>query len=142
MEYPEVTALAEKVRTYSISIERSSAPEIAERLVPVTVRVATQEWTLHIEDEYDDLSRPAPVMHFYLVLLSLEDYQETDDYLVWCSELMIDANNERLLADYRELGQICNEMEKILGNLETGIAHLHYELRSGPIQALLTQRSY
>jgi hypothetical protein len=72
----------------------------------------------------------------YLVLRSIIDYKEEDDFLKWCNLYALNASERHWLIYYRSLGEIIGEIERKTGELRVFIADLDYQLRSGAFYEL------
>ncbi len=101
------------------------------------VQVSSGElsWEVLVYDEFHDLKESNDLVCLYLVLNSLEDYKETDDYLAWCKENMITRPD--FSEYYKLLGSVYSDFERILGKVKSFISPMDYELRAGEYAALL-----
>ena len=95
-----------------------------------------QSFEFYVDDEYKDFDIDNPVLHLCLVLRELEGYELADDYLIWCKERFIDPADSQALVNYRNLGRIYSEVEKIIGTIDSHISDLDFELNAGAAQSL------
>ena len=138
MEYPQLKRLEEIKSKFKARIEFPNAfvPEIKD-LVPVTLFLKNKSWTILIDDEYKDLTPGKTMINLFLFLRELELYEEADDFLVWCNFYFLEPSTSGLLDYYKDLGKTFTEISLILGEVDSCIAGLDYELRTGVIDALI-----
>lgn len=105
----------------------------------VEVKTGTQQWKILVYDESHDLSDQNPLLSLYLTLYTLEDYAETDDYLEWSKENMVKP--PEFLDYYRSIATIHAEIKELLGQIDSYISPMDYELRAGEYAALLDWKS-
>lgn len=99
--------------------------------------IGTQSWPILIADEYNDLREDRQLMALYLVLRELEIYQNEPDFLKWCMHNGSDSGDFYLLEYYRSLGRAIYTIEKLIGQIDSRISNLDYELRTGTIRELV-----
>ena len=102
----------------------------------VTIKAQFGDCKLLVNDECHDLDPGKPLLCLFLVLYSLEDYQETVDYLDWLKENMLESSDE-LLAYYRSLDRVITEWENNVGKVDSFISSWDYEMRAGAYAGLL-----
>ena len=133
------TSPLENLRTlqnkHNLSVTPWNGPS-KEGMIPVSFCVGKKSYNIYIYDEYEDFDLGNQLLCVYLVLSSLEDYQENQDYLVWCDNQMI-TPDDIWLQYYRDLASMYSEIKKSLGQIDSYIPHLEYELRSGSYYQLL-----
>lgn len=138
MNYPEIDQLHLLQKQKELSI--SFVHEIKKGLLEVVFKSGTKSWNLFIDDEYGDFKEENQLLCIFLVLKSLEDYAETEDYLEWCKISYLEPGESRWLDYYRNLSKIHNEIEKVLGSIHPIISSFDYELRAGAYSALRGNR--
>lgn len=94
-------------------------------------------YNLYIDDEYNDFNESNQLLCLYLVLRSLKDYKEEDDFLKWCNLYSLNASDSNWLNYYRSLGFITQAIEKDAGEIKIFITDLDYQLRSGAFYELV-----
>ncbi len=134
MEYPEVNQLIKLQKDYNLSVE-SLSTEITD-FQQVRFYIGKQSWDVYIDNEYHDFNTDKPLVCIYLVLSALEDYSDADDFLQWCRHLGLNASDQKWLDYFRQLARSYNEIEKILGKIDSFINPLDYQLRSGAFSVL------
>jgi hypothetical protein len=134
--YPEVKKLNRLIRTNDLKV--SDGRQETEELLEVRFHAAAQTWRLFIEDEYKDFNPENQPLCVYLVLRALEDYQIEPDFLHWCEYYYLDPNEPKWLDYYRELGTTYREIEMIIGKPDSFITTMDYDLRSGPMDELIS----
>jgi DNA-directed RNA polymerase subunit N (RpoN/RPB10) len=77
------------------------------------IKSAAKEWIMPIFDEFDDLKEPPCLMYLQLALMEIEQYEETDDYLVWCKELGLQVADPVCRSMYFDLREICPQLKEI-----------------------------
>ena len=103
----------------------------------VDLYIGKQSWPILIDDEYNDLREDRQLMALYLVLRELEIYQNEPDFLKWCMHNGSDSSDFYLLEYYRSLGRAIYTIEKLIGQIDSRISSLDYELRTGTIHELV-----
>ncbi|MGD1958974.1 MAG: hypothetical protein ACFB2Y_08960 [Fulvivirga sp.] len=88
-----------------------------------------------VYDECHDLSAAKPLICLYQMLFTLEDYADASDYLEWSKENLIEP--PAFIDYYKSLETGYQEIESPLGNIESYIPSMDYELRSGAFDELL-----
>ncbi len=127
--YPEIQRLQQHFHDHSIKIERLTPNE---RLGMFWARLTIDNtsWDLYVDDEYSDFKKDRQVMALFLVLTSLDDYKESDDFLIWAKENFLDASETKWLEYYRSLANIYNEIEAVLGDLDPQIDYYDYSMQT------------
>jgi hypothetical protein len=86
----------------------------------VDVKSGDKSWELLVYDEYHDLDEQNPLICLYLCLYTLEDYQDTDDYLQWAKENMIKAPD--FIHYYKTLDAVYRDWKNMLGEVKSYIS--------------------
>ena len=133
--YPEIKALLDHFKAHRIEIGQVGDYR-HHGLIEVSFSIDDVTWTLYVDDEYKDFKEDRPVMCLYLVLFSLEMYQDSDDFLVWCNYWNLDTSDSKWLEYYRDLGGITRDIESKLGSLDPQVNDLDYQLRTGVVDVL------
>lgn len=136
MNYPEINRLKLLQEEYALRVSAIDAPTV-DQPFRVELRLKGQSWLLYIEDEYGDFSISNQLACLFLVLRSLEDYEEAEDYINWCVEYDLDASDNRWLDYFLGLEWLHREIKEAIGKIEPGISSWDYQLRSGAFQALM-----
>jgi len=134
-----VDQISDIIKSKSITISLSN--KSIENLQMVTFSVNASQWNILIDDEYEYLEINNQALWYCLVMFELENYAESEDFLSWCREGMINASNSKLLDYYRSLGVTYQEIKQSIGSIDPFISGLDFELRSGDFQELLRYKS-
>lgn len=103
---------------------------------PVIFTLNNQSWTIYVYDEYEDFDVNKPLISFYLVLVALDEYWVSEDYLEWCQGYGLDATESKWLEHFRDLASTYREIEGILGKVDQCISDYDYTLRTGLGEAI------
>ena len=101
----------------------------------VELKVNGHLWKLYVDDEFGDLSNAKPVMGLFLILSTLLEYSDAEDYLEWCKVSNIESN-DAWLDYYRSLAQTTRELEQQLGSLDPIISQYDYTMNTGVAEEL------
>ncbi|NME70866.1 hypothetical protein [Flammeovirga aprica] len=136
MGYPEIEKLKGYYNQHKIFIRKSEV--IRADLFYVDFTIDGQSFKILVDDEYGDFSDGKPLMNLFLVLFSLELYDETEDLLEWSKELYVKPVN--YLDYYRELDNNYRKIQSKLGEIDACISSYDYELRTSVIQELMNYK--
>ncbi len=93
-------------------------------------------FTIPVDDEFEDAELKNPALLLQLIIYAIEEYEDLDDFLVWCTAYGLKAENPTHLEWYRQLGELTPKIREIIGNDLTGISDFDWQLNAGPAQAL------
>lgn len=131
--YSEIEFLKQTIRQYAITIS-DPVRYIRNDLFFVTLSVANTKWDVLVDDEFTDFEKGSQTLRWFLVLFSLDLYNETEDILEWSQEHNIPPQD--FISYYKNLPTIYSELETIVGNLDPQISDFDYTLRAGAYQEL------
>ncbi len=94
----------------------------------VNLAIGLKSWILWIDNEYLAYDPKKTLLNMFLVIRSLEDYMEANDYLEWCKQNNLDAANLDWLKYFNELSNIYSEIEKESGVIDSYINSLDYQM--------------
>ncbi len=134
MKHAEVLQLIEWGKQFGCQVKSDGT--IRDHLICVDFLFNGTNYNLYIDDEYKDFDEENQSLCLYLVLRSIIDYKEEDDFLKWCNLYALNASEHHWLSYYRSLGEIIGEIERKTGELRVFIADLDYQLRSGAFYEL------
>ena len=134
VDYPEIEKLKQYVKDNEILVEVLGEAE-KHYTFWVELTINKRSWKLYVDDEYNDLNAEKPVIALFLILSSLQEYQDSSDYLDWCriSEL---EPSDSWLEYYRSLDEIVKQIESEIGIIDPLISQFDYSLNTGVIKAL------
>lgn len=135
--YPEIECLKLYFKNYKLKLKKLSISN-DEKFILVAFSIDDRSWNVYIDDEYNDYSDDNALMNLFLILSSLEDYNESKDYLTWCKQYGIDASELHWLDYYKSLGVIYAEIKSSLGLINPCISSIDYQLRTGVIKSLIS----
>lgn len=133
--YKELNNLSSYFNSAGISFKRYQSEDV-QSLKAMDINLNNSSFFIYIDDEYNDINEDNPLMCFFLILRELEIYKDSTDYLDWCKQLGVDANDEKLRQYYISLDSTYNKIEKILGKINSCINSMDYQLNNGVIQKL------
>ena len=133
-KYPEIVALNALYIKHKVAIRFSSTDFLNGdkdyRLV--TFKLEQKTFLFYVQDELGDIRYNYPLLNLCLVLRELEEYNLSPDFLIWCQERYLDASNDAVLAQYRNLGTVFRDVEAILGEINSYVSDWDFEMGSGP----------
>jgi len=130
----EIKQLATLQQKYNLKVIPRG--DIKDNLIPVDFISSNKSWYLYISDEYKDFHPENQLMCIFLVLKTLEDYEESSDFLVWCNQYGLNASHIHWLSYFKELDNRYTEIKNTLGTIDSIISSLEYQLRSGAFYEL------
>ena len=80
MHYHEIEKLKQYFELHEITISKDSEI-IREDLFFVNITIDSQDFKILVDDECRDFSTDNPLMNWFLILLALETYDESEDIL-------------------------------------------------------------
>lgn len=144
-KYPEILALKAfcKEKTCTTTILNGTY-KIHSFLTPVLFAIDGIEVTLHLQDEYEDLSLNNPLLNNVLCLQELELIEDSTDYLNWLQFQSINKSTEKLRSYYQQIVNIIPSIRsKFTNNIITSfIPGLDCELNSNSMYYLRKDSSY
>ena len=135
-KYPEIEKLKKIYLTHHITIKQLM-PINKAGFVFVEMAIRSRTWKLYVDDEYKDFNVNKPLVSLFLALFSLEVYRDSTDYLEWCRQNSLSASETKWLPYYKGLESTYSEIKNILGEIDSCISPLDYQLRTGVIDALI-----
>jgi hypothetical protein len=130
----EIKQLATLQQKYNLKVIPRG--DIKDNLIPVDFISGNKSWYLYLSDEYKDFHPENQLMCIFLVLRTLEDYEESSDFLVWCNQYGLNASHIHWLSYFKELDNRYTEIKNTLGTIDSIISSLEYQLRSGAFYEL------
>ena len=134
MKHIEVQKLVEWGNSYGCKIKENGTAR--DNLILVDFLFDGAHYCIYIDDEYKDFNEENQPLCLYLVLRSIIDYKEEDDFLKWCNLYSLNASDNQWLNYYRSLSSIVQNIEKEGGEIQGYISDLDYQLRSGAFYEL------
>lgn len=110
---------------------------IQHSLIEVNFFLGEQNWILLVDDEYGDYDEVNQSMCLFLVLRALEEYSDAEDFLTWSRYYHIDSSEPFYLEYYRDMAYKFNQITAIIGEPNSFISSLDYELRAGAFASLM-----
>jgi hypothetical protein len=137
-QYPEIEALQKLADNFEIEIVIQSGQYLAgnENYPAAKFTTKDQSFELFLYDEYEDLKWNNPLLHLCLALMELENYDDAEDYLQWCTFRGLEAANEEMRSYHTGLGETYNALKNILGEIDPQVSYFDFELNAGAAQAL------
>ena len=133
--YNQLEKLASYFKRNRIEIKINQTKDI-QSFKTLELNLNNNNFIIYIDDEYNDINEANPLMCLFLILRELEIYKDSTDYLDWFKQLGVNANDEKLRQYYFTLGTSYKKIENILGEVDSCISSLDYQLNTGVIQKL------
>jgi len=137
--YPKIAKIKNFILHEDISISKSDGDITKhDHLVAMNLKIKNEQYTVFVDDEYEDLKKKDSVLNFILVFRSLAMIDDSSDFLEWCTQNSINPNSTKSLAYYKN---ICSKIEEIKllfknNTVDYFISDLDFQLNSGAIQLL------
>lgn len=135
MDHKELLSLKEWQMKYMCNVRGTGT--ICSNLIQVDFVFNGIHYNLYVDDEYNDFNEENQLLCLYLVLRSLKDYKEEDDFLKWCNLYSLNASDSNWLNYYRSLDFIAQAIENEASEIKIFITDLDYQLRSGAFYELV-----
>lgn len=137
-KYPEIRELYSTIEKFQIA---SSVLPLTKELEEasfreISIRLNSTDFTIPVDDEYEDAESGNPALLLQLVIYAIEEYESCADFLIWCTSLGLNASNPTRLKWYRQLGEIAPKIREIIGTEISGISEFDWQLNAGAAQAL------
>lgn len=133
-EYLIITKISDWMNQYNFQFRLNDRP--LDWLCWVEIHSKNKSWSMLVYDEFHDLAENKPFITLYLILISLEDYEQTSDYLEWLKEYQI-KQTANYLDYYKSLAEVYADFQEMLDPLESITSSWDYQHRSGEYAALL-----
>ncbi len=136
--YPEIIDIQNFIANKGITICLNKGPHIEQNLIPVVLRIGNCIYTIHVSDEYEDLSYYNPILNFIIVFRALVAINESKDFLVWCKQEGLNPDNLKLLNYYKDICHTISNINSCFPNNEIDyfISDLDFQLNAGVMQFL------
>ena len=137
-KYPELQRLNEALLRHGLSF--SLLPRTAEldRIFYRRIKVKIEEkvFELPVCDEYEDVDRANSLLLLHLLLRELEYYEDADDFLLWCEDTGLKAEDELSRSIWFELRDLAPKIRSLLGYHLKAIDDFDFEMNTGITKAL------
>ena len=130
-QYPEIERLKQYLEDFDVNVEKIDKDDNTSDAFWVRFSINENAWDIFIDDEYQHFNKPKSLINLYLTLVALEVYKESNDYLVWCNVNFLKVSDMKWLNYYNSLEVIHNEVEKILGKIDSQVSSFDYTLQTG-----------
>jgi len=129
----EVKQLKQIYQKYHFKINVSNSEFLApnKEYRKVDFALNGTNFSLFVDDEYDDFKYKNPLLDLCLLLRELDYYSDSYDYLLWCKELGLKPEQSQVLDYFRDLGRIYREVEKIIGKIDPIINDFDFQMNAG-----------
>lgn len=137
-EYPEINNIHDFITNYQVFINKTTTKWIDKRLIPVELKLGGIMYLVQIFDEYKDLNFNNTLLNFILVFRELELINDSTDYLDWCKQQGLKANNDQLRNYYTDIVKVLPEIVEYFPNkkITSFISDIDFQLNAGTIQLL------
>lgn len=136
--YPEIDNIHNFIKTNEVIIRYSKTSTLQNGLIPLTLSLKNSEHQIYVMDEYDDLRFNNPLLNAVLVFQELEIIEDSTDYLNWCKQQSIQANNEVLRVYYMNMITTLPNIARYFPNntITSFVSGLDFQLNAGAAQRL------
>ncbi|MFK5983214.1 MAG: hypothetical protein QM499_09890 [Flavobacteriaceae bacterium] len=134
-KYPEIEKLKSIYLSHSISIKKMKRANL-EGFVLAKISINYKYWEIYVDDEYEDCTKNKPLIALYLVLFSLDVYNDSLDFLDWCNQNKLNGSETKWLTYYKTLDKTYSEIKKNLGDMDPCIDSFDYQMRNEVIDVL------
>lgn len=122
--------LKRDIADYQISIEVIGAWPERDGYKEITLNISGKSYRMFVDDEYDDLIPENQPLCWCVVLRNLEIYQDGEDFLQWCRFTGLEVASSAALMYYRDLDEIYTKVWGTVGEIDSQIQPLEFELNS------------
>lgn len=136
--YPEINKLNDFYVKYKFTskIDRSELLDGKEYYPKMNFSIAGEQFSLFVDDEYDDLRKNYPLLVLCIVLRELEGYEFTNEYEVWCNERYLDAKSSQVKDSFNHLKNVYARITQIVGKIESYVSDFDFEMNARAAQKL------
>lgn len=137
-QYPEINKLQKLFDQHQIVISFSATDYLDQNKEYPAVDFTLDGTTLrfHVNDELNDRSFDSPLLHLCLILRTLEDYEEVNDYIDWCEMHYFEVNKPEVLNHFKNLTIVFTKVKEILLEINSQISNWDFEMGSGALSEL------
>jgi hypothetical protein len=136
-KYPEVLMLKQTVGQYHLHFEQSNTFKIPDSsFITVKMQARNNSFIVPLMDEYKDFDVHKPSLALHLVLLACEDFEEAEDYLVWCKDLGLTVADEHCRNAWFHLREEVPKIRSLFDKQVQAIDSFDYQLGAGATQLL------
>ncbi len=137
-KYSEINDIHNFLNSNDVTIETILHPIISDSFVPLKLKIQNQFFIIQVNDEYNDLDNAKPLLNFVLVFRELELLNEATDYLDWCKQQSVDANNNLLINYYKNIIRVITNINSCFpdSKVTSFVSDLDFQLNSGVMQYL------
>jgi hypothetical protein len=139
--YPKIAEIKKFILHRGISICTSDDGTKYAHLIAMNLKIKNEQYTVFVDDEYEDLKKKNSLLNFVLVFRELAMIDDSSGFLEWCSQHGLDPNTAKLLAYYKHISSKIEEIKLLFKNntIDYFISDLDFQLNSGTIQLLRKQ---
>lgn len=135
--YPSIARLEELHGSIKPEVVPLDGEFLEQEYYPlVEFRLKGKSYKIYLDNEYEDLELGNPLLNLCLVLRALENYLDTEDYLVWCTQHGIDPANSVARNYHMGLGKAVREIALWIDPIDSFISDYDFELNAGAAQFL------
>ena len=136
-KYSKVEVLKATVDKHQLTFKLNDAINInAEGFITVKMQAADHQFIIPLMDEFGDFDVQKPTLALHLVLLACEDFEEAEDYLVWCKALGLKAKDETCRAAWFHLRDEAPNVRAFFGDQVQAVDVFNYQMGAGATQLL------
>lgn len=133
-----ISTINHLIITSDIRFLRVQLDNLTKDLSAVELQIHNSEYTILINDEYNDLAIGNDILNFILVFRELKLIEDSTDYLHWCKITGTDANDNKLLAYYKTICIQLDDISRCFLNhtIDYFVTDLDFQLNTVPVPLL------
>ncbi len=133
-----ISTINHLIITSDIRFLRVQLDNLTKDLSAVELQIHNSEYTILINDEYNDLAIGNDILNFILVFRELKLIEDSTDYLHWCKITVTDANDNKLLAYYKTICIQLDDISRCFLNhtIDYFVTDLDFQLNTVPVPLL------
>ncbi len=136
--YPVVESLYKLIEENEIQL---TALQKTKRLEDISFReidfiCPSYTCRIPVDDEYEDADLGNQALLLQLIIFAIEEYEDCDDFLIWCTAFGLNASYPLSLVLYKQTAESTKRIRAIIGSDFHGISDYDWQLNAGVAQAL------
>lgn len=137
-KYPEVEQLYSVIEELGLTLRSDSASDQLKAIsfCTVSIKKGSQLFLIPVDDEYEDSPLQNPALLLQLVLFSMDEYEDCENFLVWSTAYSLDKDDPFVLDLYTQTSNIVPQLRELIGHDIRGISDYDWQLDAGAAQGL------
>jgi hypothetical protein len=141
-KYQEIEELKLALKRHQISFTTLPRQQKLDSIFYRRIQVILEgkDFELPVCDEYEDVDEANPLVLLHLLLREIEYYEDAEDYLVWCEDTGLKAEDELSRSIWFELREVAPKIRRLFGSELKAIDDFDFEMNTGITKALRNSR--